>query len=167
MRQHRQRQHARQHGKDYDGCLRPTLVNSIPGFSGGGLKATMVPCKIRRPYLIYFAARFGWRVRCTIVRPKKKKTNTWPKVQRSNINKHKYGQDKRQKKVMGGVGFRTVKVLANVLGMDIPAAWQSKSANNHATMVKLTNVVTGVSKAAYVPGTIDDVVTKLFSDFVN
>ena len=68
---------------------------------------------------------------------------------------------------MGGVGFRTVKALANVLGMDIPAAWQSKSANNHATMAKLTNVVTGVSKAAYVPGTIGDVVTKLFSDFIN
>ena len=54
--------------------------------------------------------------------------------------------------------------LGDVLGMDIPAAWQQKSGNNPVTMAKLTSVATGVLKTAFVPGTTDDAVTKLFYD---
>lgn len=41
---------------------------------------------------------------------------------------------------------------------------KKKSANNHVTVAKLTSVATGALKAAFVPGTTDDAVIKLFYD---
>ena len=73
----------------------------------------------------------------------------------------------RQKQFTEGVDFHTGQTLTNALGMNIPATWQSKGANNHVTMVKIMNVVIGVSKATYVYGMTYNVITKLFYDFVN